>query len=168
MRRSSYKNSGVSSKNEKAQSTVLGAIMLIGLVVGAVLLFSGALNGVVSDTTKRLEKPSASFTIDDTGKQVIITHSTGDGIEPENLRIDVRYKAKSKQYSQSDWSGKWDDNGNGVIDAGDAIGVGKNGNIGDSPDGNNKLDDGAVISIRWVSGSGSQTSTLQTYTVHRP
>ncbi|WP_416840408.1 type IV pilin [Haloferax sp. DFSO52] len=137
--------------DDTAVSPVIGVILMVAITVILAAVIGTFVLGLGDQVSETAPQASFSFDYDNSPAKLVITHESGDAIDPARLKI------IADSFSTDDWSG-----------SGSAVGTtggDDNVNAGDTftYDGG-AIGDGETVRIVWTSESGSTSATLQSWT----
>ncbi|POG56004.1 type IV pilin [Haloferax marisrubri] len=135
-------------KDDSAVSPVIGVILMVAITVILAAVIGTFVLGLGDQVGDTAPQASFSFDYDDTTPQLVITHESGEAIDP--ARLTIIGGGLDDVWPDADTGS--DDN----VDAGDSTTFGS----GDSL----SVSSGDTIRIVWTSESGSNSATLQTWT----
>ena len=146
-----YRNKLIGSEDERAVSPVIGVILMVAItvilaaVIAAFVLDIGDLDETSPNATFDWEQDvEADADGDISDGNVTVTHSSGDSLDPDTITVFV----DGEDEGIEDWS-------DGDITASDDLVIDVDGNeVGDE------------IEIVWESSDGSQSQTLDSFTIN--
>ncbi|ELZ65621.1 hypothetical protein C457_15817 [Haloferax prahovense DSM 18310] len=135
--------------DDSAVSPVIGVILMVAITVILAAVIGTFVLGLGDQIGDTAPQASFSFDYDDATPELIITHESGDAIDPARLKViggglDAAWPAAD--------TGS-DDN----VNAGDSTTF-------DNPTDGLSVSSGNTIRIVWTSESGSNSATLQSWT----
>ena len=161
---------------DRGMSTVVGAILVVGITVVLAAIIGGFVFGIGDDLSNTQPQAQITFDYDSTNDELVIIHDGGETINNQNtgsieLAGDIPSGMQdSFSYTDSASSGTelaGGKNSGDVILSSESSASNSNGvgNLEAGSSGVADLDGGDTIQLVWVSNDGSQSNQLGSFTV---
>jgi flagellin-like protein len=125
--------------DDDAVSPVIGVILMVAITVILAAVIATFVLGLGEQVSQTSPNASFSFDYDDSASEVTVTHSGGPNIDASQLSISAGSVTTS-------WSGEVSAGDSAVVDV-------------------SSLSSGDRLSVIWENEEGTESSTLQTFTV---
>jgi FlaG/FlaF family flagellin (archaellin) len=162
--------------DNRGMSTVVGAILVVGITVVLAAIIGGFVFGIGDDLSNTQPQAQIEFTYDQTNDELVIVHDGGETINNENtgslelagdipsdMQDSYNYTDSASSVTELD-GGK---NSGDVIISSESSADAENGvgYLGAGSAGVSDLEGGDTVQLVWVSNDGSQSNQLGKFVV---